>query len=135
MPSLALAVCATLSLFFHVAVPPTASTIGFGEYAVVVNEVAPLTIDTGEPDPFEGVVGEDDEPQAAEAMIAPHVRISRIFKLCSLSYYAPQVSCRGRKPREHASSEAIARSQATNKFRSVAASFAERNRHIGPKGR
>jgi hypothetical protein len=68
-------------LFIHVAVPPTASTIGFGEYAVVVNELAPLTMDTGVPELFDGIVGEEDELQAAETMSAPHVMISRIFMM------------------------------------------------------
>ena len=53
MPSLAVAVCATLSLFFQVAVPPTASTIGLAN-TPVVNEVAPLTIETGVPEAFRG---------------------------------------------------------------------------------
>jgi hypothetical protein len=78
---LAVAVCATLSLFFQVAVPPTANTIGFGEYAVVVNAEEPLTIDTLFTDGVEGVIGLDDEPHAAEAISTTDISISRIFML------------------------------------------------------
>jgi hypothetical protein len=82
---------ATLSLFFHVAVPPTATTTGLGEYAVVVNADEPLTIETCVPEPFEGVVGDDEELQAAEAMSAPAAIVSRIFMRCfSLSYLTRQ---------------------------------------------
>jgi len=95
---LAVVVWVTLSLFFQVTIPPTASTIGFGEYAVVVNDDEPLTIDTGVPELFEGIVGEDDEPQAAEAMSAPQVMISRMFTLFPLRSHARQLSCRVRPP-------------------------------------
>jgi len=79
-----------LSLFLHVAVPPTASTIGFGEYAVVVNELAPLTIDTGVPELFDGAIGEEDELHAAEVISAPHVMISRMVMV------SPRVPCTAR---------------------------------------
>jgi hypothetical protein len=38
-------VWAMVSSFVHVTLPPTATLIGFGEYAVVVNPMAPRTID------------------------------------------------------------------------------------------
>jgi hypothetical protein len=42
-------VCATLSLFVQVTVPPTATEIGFGAYAFVVRSDEPLTMDAGVP--------------------------------------------------------------------------------------
>src|SRR5436853_7526086 len=69
-PVVDVAVCVRVSLFVHVTVPPTDTAIGFGEYALVVNVVAPRTIDACAPDGG-GAAGEageagddEDEPQA-----------------------------------------------------------------------
>jgi hypothetical protein len=45
-PPFAVDVCATVSLFVHVTVPPTETLIGFGANAVVVKLLAPLGIET-----------------------------------------------------------------------------------------
>jgi hypothetical protein len=66
----------------HVIVPPTATAIGFGEYAVVVKVDEPATIDTGVPvTPFDGADGELD-PQPTVKPITPAMMLKRIF-MCS----------------------------------------------------
>jgi hypothetical protein len=54
-----------VSLFVQVTVVPTATVIGLGAYAVVVSVEEPLTIDMALELPPDGVVGEEDELQAA----------------------------------------------------------------------
>src|SRR5215831_12640043 len=55
------------SLFVHVTVVPTDTVTGFGEYAVVVNVLAPWTILTAAAPPVEGVVGVEDPPPPQDA--------------------------------------------------------------------
>jgi hypothetical protein len=64
-PPFAVDVCAVESLLVHVTVPPTATVIGLGVKAVVVNVDAPVTIDAATPEPEgdgtgEGVDGDDE---------------------------------------------------------------------------
>ena len=54
-PPSAVDVCATLSLFVHVTVPPTGTAIGFGAKAVVVKRLAPRRIETPAPAFDDGV--------------------------------------------------------------------------------
>jgi hypothetical protein len=54
-PPSAVDVCATLSLFVHVTVPPTGTAIGFGAKAVVVKRLAPRRIETPVPAFGDGV--------------------------------------------------------------------------------
>jgi hypothetical protein len=54
-PPSAVDVCATVSLFVHVTVPPTETLIGFGANAVVVKLLAPLGIETAAPAAGDGV--------------------------------------------------------------------------------
>jgi len=85
-PLSAVDVCVVESLFIHVTLPPTATEIGFGEYAVVVRTDAPLTMETGVPPEAGGVFdGEvDDEPQPKENdKIAPAI-MSRLIMVTSL---------------------------------------------------
>jgi hypothetical protein len=54
-PPSAVDVCATVSLFVHVTVPPTETLIGFGAKALVVRVLAPLGIETAAPPVGDGV--------------------------------------------------------------------------------
>ena len=54
-PPSAVDVCATLSLFIHVTVPPIGTAIGFGAKAVVVKRLAPRRIETPAPAFDDGV--------------------------------------------------------------------------------
>ena len=58
-PSLAVDVCAVVSLFVQAIVLPTGTAIGLGANAVLVKVLAPLTIDTVSPG--EGVGDGDGE--------------------------------------------------------------------------
>jgi hypothetical protein len=66
-PSSPVDVCVVVSLLVHVTVPPALITTGFGAYAVVVLNSAPLTTETGVPEllllspPVDGPVGADPE--------------------------------------------------------------------------
>lgn len=64
-PLLPVDVCAVLSLFVQVTLPPTATVVVLGENAVVVSTDAPLTIDTGVPvaPPCTEVGDEELDPQ------------------------------------------------------------------------
>jgi hypothetical protein len=72
-PVVDVAVCVRVSLLVHVTVPPTDTVIGFGEYALVVNVVAPMTIDACAP-VAGGVAGEagDDEDEPPQATVNPN---------------------------------------------------------------
>jgi len=78
-PPFAVDVCAVLSLFIHVTVPPTDTVTGFGEYAVVVRLDEPLTIETRVPVGVGvGVDGEFEEPpHAQQASATAGVNIHR----------------------------------------------------------
>ena len=76
-PPFAVDVCAVLSLFIHVTVPPTDTFTGFGAYAVVVRLDEPLTIETTVPVGV-GVDGEFEEPpHAQQASATAGVNIHR----------------------------------------------------------
>src|SRR4051812_13474420 len=69
VPPLPVDVCAIESALVQVTVPPTATLIGFGEYAVVDSADEPLTIDALTVAGF-GVVGVgvvEDDPQPYES--------------------------------------------------------------------
>ena len=80
-PPFAVDVCAVLSLFIHVTVPPTDTVTGFGEYAVVVRLDEPLTIETRVPVGVGVGVGVDGEfeepPHAQQASATAGVNIHR----------------------------------------------------------
>jgi hypothetical protein len=71
VPPFAVEVWATTSLLIQVTVPPTATVMGLGEYAVDVRVAEPATIEalTLDPDGAGVGVGVDgeDEPQATDA--------------------------------------------------------------------
>jgi hypothetical protein len=75
--SLAVEVCAVLSLFIHLMVVPTDTVTGFGEKAVVVSVEAPGTIDTCVPVVFPDDGAVVDEPQATTDTEATRARIKR----------------------------------------------------------
>jgi hypothetical protein len=72
-------VCGVLSLFVQLTVVPTATLIGFGEYALVVSVDDPLTIETGVPLVGVGDVDGLEELQAAAEKIRAAASISRTF--------------------------------------------------------
>ena len=95
-PLFAVLVCAVLSSFVHVTLPPTATVMGFGAYAVVVNVVAPVTIDTGDPDVFgvgEGPDGDEDDPQPIDTHTTAAASARRNLMPVSFGMVLPQISC------------------------------------------
>jgi hypothetical protein len=84
----AVEVCAVESLLVQVTEPPTGTVIGFGEYAVEVNVVAPATM---EADTLEPVIGAgddgEDEPHARETLNISATRINRkLIRLISFTH-------------------------------------------------
>jgi hypothetical protein len=97
-PPSAVDVCATVSLFVHVTVPPTETAIGFGAKAVVVKMLAPLGIETATPPVGDGVGdgagdgagdgvgegldGEEEDPQPINRASRNVVTIIRKADIC-----------------------------------------------------
>jgi hypothetical protein len=89
-PSVAVESCVLVSLFIHVIVVPAATSIGFGAYAVVVSDEAPLTIETaigadgdGGFDGDEGEYDEDPQPAVNASNIPPATMRTIMFASCS----------------------------------------------------
>jgi hypothetical protein len=102
VPPSAVDVCAVESLLVHITEPPTATVIGFGEYAVVVNVDEPATIaaDTLEPVVGVGDVDGEDEPHARETLNISVTRINRkLIRVISFTHEAPQFGCLRPEPR------------------------------------
>jgi len=93
VPSLAVDVCAVVSLFVQATVPPTGTAIGLGAKAVVVRVLAPLTIDTVNPGVGDGEGdgdGDDgeslDDPQPSESANKSAIAVNRIADMYEYSF-------------------------------------------------
>jgi hypothetical protein len=76
-PSSAVDVCVVESLLIHVTESPAFTSTGFGAYAVLVNTVAPTTMDTADPG-AEGKAGSVGDVGMAVDPPQPKDPISRI---------------------------------------------------------
>jgi hypothetical protein len=100
-PPSAVDVCATLSLFAHVTVPPTETAMGLGAKAVVVKVLAPLGIETVTPPLVDGagdgagdgvgdgVDGDEVDPQPTNSPSRKVAASIRMKDMCCFSCRGP----------------------------------------------